>query len=51
MADNSYEIKNVNGHYEVYLNGLFYCSADTMFEAVDELEKSMRKHESETVDG
>lgn len=23
------EIKSVNGHYEVYKNGEFWCSADT----------------------
>lgn len=26
------------GHYEVYLNGEFYCSADTYLEAVKEIE-------------
>ena len=36
-----YEIKPVNGHYEVYVNGEFKCSADTMPEAVSELEKIM----------
>lgn len=51
MADSSYEIKNVNGHYEVYLNGLFYCSADTMPEAIEELEKGIGKCESRVMVG
>ena len=33
------QIKNVNGHYEVYAdNGQFLFSADTISEAVKELE-------------
>ena len=33
-------IKNVNGHYEVYDdNGQFLFSADTMSEAIQELER------------
>ena len=32
---NHYEVKNVRGHYEVYINGEFYCSCDTLSE-VDE---------------
>lgn len=27
------EIRSVAGHYEVYVNGVFYCSTDTMAEA------------------
>lgn len=30
--------KNVNGHIEVFLNGEFQFSADTMYEAYNELE-------------
>ena len=33
----SYRIVNNNGHYDVYIEGEFYCSADTMEEAVREL--------------
>lgn len=35
------EIKIIptNGHYEVYINEEFYCSADTIIEAAKELEK------------
>lgn len=32
------EIKPVYGHFEVYINGNFYCSADTMAEAIEEVE-------------
>ena len=36
----NYKIVSKNGHYEVYVNGKFYCSADTVIEAAREL-KSM----------
>ena len=32
-----YKIKAVNGHYEIYMNDEFYCSADTYDEALQEL--------------
>ena len=32
-----YEIKSVYGHYEVYINGKFYCSADSIAEAEMEI--------------
>ncbi len=35
----SYRIVNVRGHYEVYINGEFYCSADNMAEATKEVER------------
>jgi hypothetical protein len=31
-------IIHVNGHYEVYINGEFYCSTDSMMEAINEVE-------------
>lgn len=31
------EIKQIHSHWEVYINGEFYCSADNYTEAVDEL--------------
>lgn len=34
-----YSITPVYDHYEVYINGKFYCSADTWFEAVREIEE------------
>ena len=33
----NYQIKSVRGHYEVFKNGEFYCSADTKAEAWDEI--------------
>lgn len=32
-----YQIKSEGGHYVVYLNGEFYCSADTKGEAMNEI--------------
>jgi len=32
------EIIPINGHYEVYIDGEFYCSADTYEEAEREIE-------------
>lgn len=34
-----YKIISVRGHYEVFVNGKFFCSADTYQEAVREIEK------------
>lgn len=34
-----FEIKNKHGHYELYVNGRFNSSHDTMVEAVDEIER------------
>lgn len=34
----SYKIVPYYGHYMVYINGKFFCSADTMSEAVKEVE-------------
>ena len=33
------EIKCEHGHYVVYVNGKFYCSADTYSEAKREIEE------------
>jgi hypothetical protein len=33
-----YDIIRSNGHYEVYVNGKFFCSADSYVEAVKEIE-------------
>lgn len=35
---NIIDIKSEYGYYAVYINGKFYCSADTYYEAVKELE-------------
>lgn len=37
-----YEIIAVKGHYEVYRDGKFFCSADTHYEAAKEIEKDRR---------
>lgn len=32
-----YDIISTQGHYEVFINGEFYCTADTLSEAEDEI--------------
>lgn len=39
----NYQIISKNGHYEVYVNGKFYCSADTIIEAARELESMVEE--------
>ena len=39
----SYDIFHTNGHYEVYINGEFYCSTDSMHEAAKEIENAKNK--------
>lgn len=34
----NYKIIPNNGHYEAWINGKFYCSADTMREAIKEVQ-------------
>lgn len=38
-----YYIKRKHNHYEVYINGKFYCSADTHEEAAREVEEYFYK--------
>ena len=38
-TDMNYEIKLTNQHYEIYINGKFYCSVDDIHEAEREIEK------------
>ena len=38
----TYKIIPIKEHYVVYINGKFYCSADTWNEAVKEIEKYKR---------
>lgn len=33
------DIRPIRGHWEVTVNGEFYCSADTFTEAVEELKE------------
>lgn len=42
-----YEIKHVKDHYEVYINGEFYCSADNMIEAANEITQYIEEHDEE----
>lgn len=35
----TYKIKPDRGHFLVYIDGKFYCSADTMSEAINEIRK------------
>ena len=35
----SIEIKNENGHYVVYIDGIFYGSYDTMTEAAQDIDE------------
>ena len=37
------EIKNVSGHYVVYKNGKFWCSADTRHEAEQDREEAEKE--------
>lgn len=39
----TYKIIRVYGHYEVHINGKFYCSADTMREATQEIDEYLIK--------
>lgn len=32
---------NVRGHWEVFIDNKFFCSADTLFEAIREVEKGI----------
>ena len=34
-----FDIRNRNGHYELYVNGKFYGSYDTIYEAGEEIDK------------
>lgn len=39
---NDLTIKQVQGHWEVYINGEFFCTADSYLEAVREFYKSFK---------
>ena len=41
----SYHIKRKRDYYEVYINGKFYCTADTHEEAAREVEDYFNKGE------
>ena len=35
----NWEVKHVHEHYEIYINGDFYCSVDNMAEVREIIEK------------
>lgn len=39
-----YNIIPIHGHYEIYINGKFYCTADDLNEAAREIEDYEREH-------
>ena len=41
----NYNIIKKYEHYEVYVDGKFYCSADTVMEAVQEIENNYQVKE------
>ena len=43
----TYKIKPFKGHFVVYINGKFYCTADKMSEAISEVEKYKEECEHE----
>ena len=45
-----YKIVMRNGHYEIYICGKFYCSADSMNEAIDEVERFLKEEFSDGMD-
>lgn len=38
----TYKIKLTKGHFEVYINGKFYCSADNWREAENEIKNYVK---------
>ena len=43
--DRDIEIRSKNGHYEIYVNGVFYSSCDSgeLSEELDEIENELEK--------
>jgi hypothetical protein len=39
----TYKIKPERGHFVVYINGKFYCTADNMREAIKEVDNYARE--------
>lgn len=38
--NHDFNIIHVNDHYEIYIDGKFYCSTDTITEATKEIENA-----------
>lgn len=41
------DIHRVREHYEIYIQGKFYCSADTFAEAAEEIENYSKELEAQ----
>lgn len=39
MMPNDVKIEQIRGHWEVHIEGKFFCSADTMEEALNEIRR------------
>ena len=46
MSDYEIKTKNVDGHYEIYVDGKFECSCDAgeLTETLDKVEKSLKNY-------
>lgn len=46
MLDYEIKAKNVDGHYEIYVDGEFECSCDVgeLTETLDKVEKSLKNY-------
>lgn len=41
ISSDDVQIKQIRDHWEVYVNGEFFCSADSCIEAVNELYENL----------
>lgn len=41
----SYDIIAAKGHYEIFINGDFYCTTDTYLEAEKEVKEYAEQHQ------
>ena len=39
MMPNDVKIEQIHGHWEVHIEGKFFCAADTMEEALNEIRR------------
>lgn len=46
MPGDEYRISLKDNHYELHINGIFYCSADSISEAANELEEYLERSET-----
>lgn len=45
MSKYDYRIVRVDGHYNVYIDDVFYCTADSIEEAAEEVDKYFEEEE------